>query len=58
MPSHYLSPGVVVSLQLVIIQNNPHHMTLINPEREEGGTYINKDMSLLLREKTVLNRPE
>lgn len=37
VPLHFLSPGVVVSLQLVIIQNNPHHMTLINPGREEGG---------------------
>ena len=55
MLTHFLSPEVVVSLQLVIIHNNPHHMTLINPGREEGGTYINKDMSLLQREKTVLN---
>lgn len=37
VPSHILSPGVVVSPQWVIIQNKPLHMTLIKPEREEGG---------------------
>lgn len=39
VPSYLLSPGVVVSLQWVIIQNNPRHMTLIKPERERGDIH-------------------
>lgn len=35
--SYLLSPGVVVSLHWVVIQNDPRHMTLIKPERERGG---------------------
>lgn len=41
-PSHILSPGVVVSLQWAVIQNIPHHMTLIKTKEGKGRTHTHK----------------